>query len=343
MRFDNVHILGVSAEYGQLVPAVQATATGEYGMEEAQGNGYVSVSVSDQAAPDLAVAAGRRALDAAGLREPGQVRKSIGIHLHACCYHQGIDLWPASCYILDQLGGGGAALTCQVGALSNGGMAAFDLAASMLSGRPDIESALVTSGDRFCEPGFHRWAHDPTAVWGDAGAAIVLGRRPGIAQLISCASQVDPGMEGMVRGDAPFEPASTLLTTSAALGERRHQFVKRIGGMGALAERSMLGTQHAVDQVLHEADLKLDDMRWVLTPFFGLASTRRRYLEPLGIGLERTVVEFGLTVGHLGASDAIAGLAHLTGDGLAKPGDYVLLLGMGGGTVWTPAIVQITA
>jgi 3-oxoacyl-[acyl-carrier-protein] synthase III len=342
MRFDDVHVLGVATEYGRIVPATQAVANGEYDEEWRVRTGYISAAVSERAAPELAVAAARRALAAAGLGEPEKVRGSVGLHLHACVYHQGVDLWPASCYILNQLGGGGATLSCQVDAMSNSAMAAFDLAASALSGRSDLTSALVTTGDRFCEPGFRRWANERNVVWGDAGTAIVLGRGAGIARLVACASASEPVLEGMARGNAPFEPASTLLTKPAVMERRKREFADRHGGMDQFIKRSANGTTRAVGQVLAEANLKMDDVRWVLTPFFGIPAVRRRYLEPLGIGEERTLTGFGLTVGHLGPSDPIAGLTHLVGEGLVDPGDHVLVLGMGAGTTWTPAVLQIT-
>ncbi|MEU5266198.1 3-oxoacyl-[acyl-carrier-protein] synthase III C-terminal domain-containing protein [Amycolatopsis sp. NPDC021455] len=343
MRFDDgLYVLGVEAEYGTLVPAAEAVADGRYDPEWAARTGYVSASVADRAAPELALAAARRALKASGLDGPEQVRDRVRLHLHACVYHQGVDLWPSSCYVLDRVGGGGSALTCQVGAMSNSAMAAFELAGRFLDGRGRASDAvLVTSGDRFCEPGYRRWASERNTIFGDAGTAVVLGRSPGIAKVLACASHSDPGLEGMIRGDAPFTPASTLLTEPAALGERMRQFAARSGGTEAVVRRKTGGTVAAVEQVLRFAGVSMEDVRWVLTPFFGRPHVRDNFLTPLGIAAGRTMTEFGLTVGHLGSSDPVAGLAHLVAEGLGTAGDLVLMLGMGGGYTWTPALLRL--
>ncbi|MQY05056.1 ketoacyl-ACP synthase III family protein [Actinomadura macrotermitis] len=341
MRFDDIYVLGLGTELGQTETVQAALDRGAYQRKWADLTGQLATSVSDAAAPELAVGAGRKALAAAGLGTSGLVRDAVGLHLHVCTNFQGLDMWPAQCFVLDQLGGGGSVLTGQLGALSNGFMAAIEIAAGMLNGRPDLTAALLTSGDRFCEPGFLRWSTQSNVVFGDGGAAMVLGRRPGPAQLVSVVSQTDPGLEGLLRGDKPFDQVSRLAFGAPDITDRMRWFVERNGGLDAINERKNEGLRAAVRQALAEAGLELADVRWAAAPFFGQNYVHSQVIEPLGLRAEQVDIEFGLRTGHLGASDPVVGLDHLISSGQARPGDAVLLLGIATGYMWSAAVVRV--
>lgn len=51
--------------------------------------------------------------------------------------------------------------------------------------------------------------------------------------------------------------------------------------------------------------------------------------------------EWSRTVGHLGAGDQFASLAHLVDSGRARPGDRCVLIGVGAGYSWGCAVVEI--
>lgn len=144
-----------------------------------------------------------------GTRRPAAVRvrpDDIHLVLHANTYHQGHDLWAPASYV-QRMAVGNSCLSLEVRQLSNGGMAALELAASHLLSVPSRHSALITTGDRFCLPGFDRWNTDPGTVCGDGGTALVLSARDGFARIRSLVTVSDPALEGMGRGTDPFSDA----------------------------------------------------------------------------------------------------------------------------------------
>ncbi len=76
--------------------------------------------------------------------------------------------------------------------MSNGCVDALEVAASVLNGRPDVETTLITTGDRFGEPGVPRRSVDDDMALGDAGSAVVLGGAPGVVRLVSTAPYCVP-------------------------------------------------------------------------------------------------------------------------------------------------------
>ncbi|MEE1756449.1 ketoacyl-ACP synthase III family protein [Streptomyces sp. SP18CS02] len=337
MRYDNLYIRGLGAELGTLVPVEDAVRNGLYRPEVAAQTEMRSASVSELSGPDLAVRAGRKALEPLGLMD-----SRVGLHLHVGMYYQGIDMWSASCYVLNQLLGAGPMLSGQFTAMSNGSMAALELAAGVLSGRPDLETALITVGDRWGEPGFPHWGSDIGAVFGDAGSAAVLGTEPGPVRIVSTASYTDPALESMHRGDEPFRRASPAATTPINLHDRKVAYLAANGGVDEFDQRNAFGMGQSVELALKDAGSTIDDMRWVLVPFFGRKLVRTQCLEPLGIPEDRTLADWGLSLGHLGGSDQLIGLDHLLATGAVAPGDRVLQVGVGLGFTWTTAVVEIT-
>ncbi|KJK46968.1 hypothetical protein UK23_21650 [Lentzea aerocolonigenes] len=308
MRFDDLWIQGTGGVLGELVPIDDAVAAGRCPAHRAEKTGIVSVSESSRTAPELAVDAARMAMTQAGNPVPG-------LHLHAGAYVQGPDLSSAACKIAGEVVGPELhGLTLEMSALSNGSVAALELAASVLSGRPDMTCALVTVADQFPESSIDRWNVDAGIVVGDGAAAAVLGRTPGKLRLLSVASFSDPRLE----------------TERASAGSDR----------GAAVRRTVEGTRRVLDQALAEAGHTLAEARWVVPPFFGRALAARSYLDPLGLDPRRTLLEFGLRTGHVGAVDQLLGLDHVLRSGRLRQDDVVVLLGVGNGFTFSCAVLQ---
>ncbi|MCZ9343319.1 3-oxoacyl-ACP synthase, partial [Streptomyces sp. TRM76130] len=124
----------------------------------------------------------------------GTDAQDISLVLHACTYFQGHDLWAPASYI-QQAAVGNDCLSSEVRQLSNGGMAALELGVAYLEAGRGRRAVLITTGDRFCPPGFDRWNTDPGTVCGDGGTAMVLSAEGGFARLRSLVTVSDPALE----------------------------------------------------------------------------------------------------------------------------------------------------
>ncbi|WP_370964148.1 ketoacyl-ACP synthase III family protein [Amycolatopsis sp. cg9] len=340
MRVDDLHLNGIGTDVGALSPVAASLAAGEFSAGDAGRTGQLSTAVAGLPGPELAVRAGREALRQAETTGGEPVWPTLC--LHAGIYHSGIDFWHAASYVRDQLGiGAGPGLTLELGAMSNSLVAGLDVAASVLRGRPDHDAALITAGDRFGAPGFPHWSTDTGIVYGDAGSAVVLSRRPGLARIRAIASYTDPSLEGLQRGNEPFRPASITAHQSLDIRARKRQWLGRHGGPAHVDSRNADGVTTVVKTALADAGVDLPDIARVCAPHYGRRLVHTQILRPLGIPEHRTMTELGLRVGHLGASDQIVALDHLLRTGEAGPGDHVLLLGIGVGMTWTAVVLQL--
>jgi 3-oxoacyl-[acyl-carrier-protein] synthase-3 len=222
--------------------------------------------------------------------------------------------------------------------MSNGGMAALELAAGYLRAH-DRPTALVTTADRFCLPGFDRWRSDPSTICGDGGTAVVVSTHTGFAELRGLATVSDSGLEHGSRSerfsDAPLAAQAPIDLNSDAL-------VRELG-VEALLNRIEAGQREAFDRACAQADVKLSDIDWYVLPNLGRTRMRAQYFDPFGIDPQRSTWSWGRRVGHLGAGDQFAGLAHLISEGALEPGQTCLLAGVGAGFTWTAGVLEIIA
>ncbi|WP_258534979.1 ketoacyl-ACP synthase III family protein [Streptomyces sp. PT12] len=324
----------MAARLGEPVPTSWAVADGRYDEEEAARSRQRAARVSARPAPDLAVAAGLAALARSG-RPP----TDIGLLLHANCYDQGVTFSNVASYIQREVLGHGDVTAMELRQMSNGGMCAIETAAIHLSAVPALRAALVTTGDRFAEPRFPRWSADKGLVFGDGGTAAVLSRRPGPLRLVATATYSAPELEGLHRGDDlhdPPEPGAPL-----DLAARKRAFLAGFP-VAETITRNAEGMLTAVKRCVQDADGDVSDMAAVLVPFFGADLSHKQCVDPLGIGADDTLLDYGLDIGHLGSGDQVAGLAHLLGTGRLRPGQRALLVGVGAGFSWTCAVVEVT-
>lgn len=339
MLLDDVHLNGIGCDVGDPVPVTVPLATGEFTVDDAARTGQLSTAVARCSGPELAVRAGREALRQARATTGEAVWPSLC--LHAGIYHSGIDFWHAASYVRHQLGiGAGAGLTLEVNGMSNSVVAGIDLAASVLCGRPDRDTALVTAGDRFGPPGFPHWSTDIGIVYGDAGSAVVPSRRPGVARVVSVASFTDPSLEGLQRGDEPFRVASVAAHQPVDIRRRKRQWLAAHSASEVNA-RNGDAVSAVVKTALSDAGLDLPDMARICAPHYGRRLVETQILRPLGITEDRTMTELGLRLGHMAASDQIVALDHLLRAGDVAAGDHVLLLGIGVGMTWTAVVLEL--
>ncbi len=247
MRCHDLYIAGLGYRLPAPFDVARAVDEGRYDASEQEVNDYASVTVSDgEAPPEMAARAARVALERSGVAPA-----DVSVLLHASAWFQGIDYWPAASYVhREVLEGNRHSPALDVQQMCNGALGAVELAASYLAADERRAAALVTSADRFGDPGFDRWRGDVNGiVYGDGGAAAVLAR-DGFARLLSVTTIVDTGLEGMYRGAEPFE-----VTPGRTVDVRARR--KAYAPPGGIADRTVTGLTEAVALALDEADCKL--------------------------------------------------------------------------------------
>ncbi|WP_336053790.1 ketoacyl-ACP synthase III family protein [Streptomyces sp. CA2R101] len=307
----------------------------EQGLVES--TGMLSVTVSeDESGPEMAAAAGAAALAASGLR-PDDIR----LVLHASIYYQGHELWAPASFVHRRVVGTDCP-AMEVRQVSNGGMAGVELAAAYLAGNDRPGAALVTTGDRFCPPGFDRWRSDPGTVYGDGGTALVLSRLGGFARFRSLVSVSAPELEGMHRGDDPFDRVPFESRPVVDLDANKKAFVADPEAKARAIARTGACQREVIDRALARAGVELSDVDQVVLPHLGWRRLRAGYLSRMGIPVERTTWPWSRTVGHLGAGDPFAGFDHVLRTRRPGPGTLCLLTSVGAGFSWSAAVVEIT-
>lgn len=341
MRFHDIWVAGTGGALGDRLPVQQAVADGRYSQEAQDSTGMVAISRSDLAPPEMAVVAGRQAV-----KEAGEIGVEVGTStalLHSHGNFQGIDMWPAACWIANQLIGVTLdGMPFSVSAASNGSLASLEVAACALTARPDLPNVLITLADRF-EPPADRWYLSPGMIFGDGAASAVVTRGHGRLRLDSVVAETDTALEGLSRGALPF--------TSAPEGQpdtrlRTREFLARSGiSLRDVRHRSAERVRSVVTRALADADTSLDDIAWYLTPFVGRALMKDSFLRPLAVPPERvhtprnTLADLALTIGHLGPADGIFALDHLIRHDLLTSGDRVLVVGTGMGFTFSAAVL----
>jgi 3-oxoacyl-[acyl-carrier-protein] synthase-3 len=294
----------------------------------------VVVSLGESAA-EMAVVAARIALERAG-----STGADIDLILHADTYHQGQDLWPVASYVQRET----VRNTCsaiEIRQMSCGGMAAIDLATSYLCALPHRTDALLTTADRFCEPGINRWSTDPGTPYADGATAIVLSRRGGFARLRSIVMYADSELEQVHRGDEPFSPAPFTHRIPVDFEAAKQAFTREYGLSFAI--NRVNGSQRfTIKQALADADIEMHELDWIVLPHFGYRRLESMYFREFGIDPAKTTWDWSRTVGHLGAGDQFASLGYLADTGKARPGQTCLLVGIGAGYTWGAAVLQFT-
>ncbi|ANZ35106.1 3-oxoacyl-ACP synthase [Lentzea guizhouensis] len=334
MRVKDVFVNGTGVRLPATLTVADAIASGECEPKLVARTDVESVAVSPtESAAEMAVAAAQIALNRAG-----SAPDDVDLILHATTYHQGQDLWPVGSYIQRETVRN-SCLALEIRQMSNGGMAALDLAVSYLVARPGRD-ALLTTSDRFCLPGIDRWRTDPGTPYGDGASALVLSTRGGYAKLLSLAINADSDLEPLHRGDVPFGLAPFSHRIPVDFEEAKHTFSREFG-LSYGINKANAGQARTVEEALSDADMKMGDADWVILPHFGRRRLDVNYLRPYDIEPERTTWEWSRTVGHLGAGDQFASFDHLVQSGKAEPGQRIVMVGVGAGYSWGCAVLEM--
>ncbi|MBH5336241.1 ketoacyl-ACP synthase III family protein [Streptomyces pactum] len=337
MRTPGIFLAATGAYLPERTSVEDAVRRGWYERERMESCGWRNVAVADGiSAPDMAVAAVRQAVARSGLS-----RDDIDLLVHSCAYHQGPDGWSAPHYILRAtLGTPVPALTVEQGC--NAFLAALEMATQYLLCAPTRSGAVVSAADNFGAPSVDRWHAHRDSVLADAGAAVVLSKRSGWAELRAVESVSLPQFEILNRGHAPIFPPALTLGKKLDMNEHLEAMVAELGPRASeiVEEYGASGTK-LVEQVASEAGITVPDLSHVL--HLGAATTDflDSHLRPMGLDASLGSVEFFRDVGHAGAADVGIHLDHLACSGRLAAGDHLLMLSAGPGLMITAAVVTV--
>ncbi|MGY1501154.1 ketoacyl-ACP synthase III family protein [Streptomyces sp. QTS52] len=332
MKFDDgLYIASAAGWLPDVVPMADAIRDGLVDAEHSD-IGYESIAVADGVSgPEMAVRAGRIALERAGL-EPDEV----GLVLHSSCGYQGHDMWPAATYVANNTAGRGVP-GFDLQQRCNAAMGSLALAAGYI--RTGFAPAvLLTSGDNFALPYVDRWNVQLNLIFADGGSALVVSGRTGFARVISVTLGADNTLEGWNRGDSPFAtaPGREMPLPLRRLG-LEHAAKPEAAGSWERYEAALAAT---TARALDEAGVTIEDIARIVVPLIHRGVSPENY-ELLGFTEKQSTWDLGRRVGHIGAGDQFLGLEHLVLEGSVGPGDLVLIVAAGEGFSFSAAVVEI--
>ncbi|WP_030060335.1 MULTISPECIES: ketoacyl-ACP synthase III family protein [Streptomyces] len=317
-----------------------AIAAGKLTTSDADKIGVAQLPVATRwSAPEMALAAARDAIDRAGWSPT-----KVGLILHTSIYHQGHDIWSPPHYVAHELGTP-EALSYGVYQGCNGGALSLQLVARHLATDPELEAALITTGDRFEPPGFRRWTCDYGLGFGDAGTAMLVHRGdsgPDDYALVSMATETASELELMLRHGDDFSPAPLTHSPYIDLKRPKKSYVA-VHGKDRFSEIASRLIRKVIVDSVHEAGLELDDPRikYIALPRLGVSLLDSIYAPILDEVLKAEALRFGTATGHLGCGDFLANLVDLRDHALLEPGDFALVINGGAAWTWTCAVVQV--
>lgn len=337
MRFDPPPKIAAAELW--LPPAREQVAdallAGRIEPKRARGNGYTELAVSDDPPPRMAIRAGERALDSAGIS-----RDEVGLLVHSWSWYQGQDYWDPVHYIINELRLT-RAIPLGISLGCNGGFAAVEAAACRMACDAGVRTAVLTTAERFCLPRFDRWQANLNVSYGDSGTALVIDAERGQFEVLSTATVTDARFEGMYRGSAPWNNGPFERAEQVDIQSQLRNFMASGHGpeLTAAATQAVTGT---VTSALALAGIAPDDPRIrVVAPLrLGAEEIERSYVSVLTGLTKAEILNLGRQTGHLGAGDLAANLADIARARMLEPGQVALMLSAIVGFTWSCMVVR---
>ncbi len=276
-------------------------------------------STDELPAARLGAKAVRGALERAGLA-PADLRRLIFVSSTG-----GDFLIPATANaVLAELG---VAHSCDAFDLNNacmGFLSAFDVAArSVATGCEPVAVVAVETLSRYVAPSDPR----PYLVLADAAAAAVLGRSDGGAGVLAA----HLGNDGAHR--------SAVSLVHPAL-QQEPALIRFAASNRSITAGALDALQRAADGALEAAGVELHDVEWIV-PHQPNGTILRQLVERFGVAPSR-LVPVVHEAGSVGAASLGLGLDALMSSGQVRPGERILLVGVGAGLSYG-ALVYRTA
>lgn len=265
---------------------------------------------------EFAVEAGRAVLERTGV-DPA----AIGAVIYAGSGQWDSPIWSPAAKVADELGIE-RAHCFEVTNGCNGGATALQIAADKIAlGRTGY--VLVLMGDRLSDMVDRADPESkPLFNFGDAAAAILVGRTESGFRLVHTAMRTDPTWCDYYSGEY----------------DEYRAVVRRRGRRKGLGDAYAQNFAALVDETLGAVGSSVDDVAFFLMNHSD-RNVHNRVLETIGIPAERSVFNYH-RLGHMGGADTFIALGDLVADGKLTPGDLVLLATSGRGFSWAISALE---
>jgi 3-oxoacyl-[acyl-carrier-protein] synthase-3 len=265
---------------------------------------------------ELAVEAAQAVLDRARVSPD-----AVGYVIYAGSGQWDRPIWSPAAKVADELGID-RAHCFEVTNGCNAGMAAVQVALDAIAaGR--TRYALVLTGDRLSQMVDYG---DPDSKalfnFGDAAAAILVGREGYAFEVLHSAARTDPGWCDHYSGE--HEEYRVVMRRR---GRRKGLGDAYVEHFTALAGDTLAALGRGVDDVTYFLINQND------------RNVHERVLTALGVPHERSVFNYD-RLGHMGAADTLIALRDLVRERRLRPGDLVLLATSGRGFTWGITAVE---
>ena len=282
------------------------------------------VAAPEQALTDVALPAAREALAAAGA-DPASIDLLIVATVTP-------DMaFPSSAALMADTLGMPNAAAYDLSAGCTGFMYALAQAYGMMAGGLSAR-ALVVGGDVLSK--IVDWTERSSAVlFGDGAGAVVLERVESGGFL---AFELGADGAGGIHLNQPGG-GSRMPATAESVGERHH-FARMNGPeVFKFATRVLVSS---AEKVLKECDRRVEDVD-VYVPHQANIRIIDHAVRKLGIDRERVVINLD-RFGNTSSGSIPLALADAAADGRLRPGELVLMTGMGAGLTWGSAVIEWT-
>lgn len=336
MKVHDMFVEALGVYLPEFVSAEEAVASGRYDPADYAENGLAGALVAGElSAPEMAVLAARSAFARSGLDPAG-----IDVVMHASGSPQGPEVWSQAAYIQRQVVCSDVpAMEVRLGC--NGLFAALELATCYLRAEPHRRAALLTTAENMESPLGDRWRVTPGLIGSDAGCALVLGKTPGFARLLSVESVTVPELEGLHRGAEPLFPAGALSGRTVDMRARGIYFREHEMGLAEAFAKAEKVHDELIARVLADAGVEFSAITKIAYINAARYMVEQRVLLPLGIDISRTTWHIGRRIGHTGPGDQFICVDYMLSSRELSPGDHVLMLGAAPGFSLSSAVVEI--
>jgi len=333
-------IVGTGEALGEPRPVVATAAayTADVGMVRDWGYHTFHRAADGVGLTDLATAAGRCALDHAGVSA-----QRLDLIVLAMTDIAERLYWDAAAATQARLGAS-QATALLVNQACSSGVAAFDTVAGRFATHTGDRLALLIAANRVCEPYWNRM-ESCTAVMSDGAAAAVLARGHGrcrwlATEIITDGRYADFAYLAAGGADRPFTGGAAPEPVGAPRDLMAEFLGHDVRKLAEFSQRSRGNTRAAFEQACKQAALPTSAVRHAVY-LNGTAKAFRQFASQFGVALADTNADIAASGGHFGCADQLLSFGRMLEQGRFADGDVVALCSAGNGMHWACTLLRV--